>query len=102
MIDGFSVDLCEPLQLDDVEPALAQFAFRYEGMRFTETPGDLSLEEAGVLTRFDQAFQECPTGPLVSRISLIHKSSLRDRPSIPQNREWLSQGATSGSSERRI
>lgn len=91
MIDRFPVDLCDPLQLDNVQAALSQFAFGYEGMRFTKPSGNLPLKKAGILTRFDQALQECLIGSLICRISFIHKSRLRDCPSIPQNREWLSQ-----------
>ena len=57
-------------------------------MRFAETFRYLLLEISGVPPCLHQTFQEGLVGSLICRISFVHKSSLRDRPAIPQNREW--------------
>lgn len=60
-------------------------------MRLSETLGHLPLEVAGILPGSYQALQERLVGSLVSRIAFVHELSLRDRPPIPQNREWESE-----------
>lgn len=86
--DRFAVNLCDPLQLDNVQAAFAKLTLRDEGMRFPKTPRYLLLEITSVVPRFYQAFQEGLIGSLVCRIAFVHKLRLRERASNPQNREW--------------
>lgn len=89
MIDRFTVDLCDSLQFDNVQPPFAKFAFRDEGVRLAETPGDLFLQITCIVSGFYQTFQERLISSLVCCIAFVHKMRVRDCPSIPQNRELL-------------
>jgi len=102
MVDRLAVNLCDPLQFDNVQSAFAEFTLRDEGMRFAKTPRHLLLEITGVMPRFYQAFQERLIRSLVGRVPFVHKLSLQDCRSIPQNREWISEDDASGLAERRI
>ncbi len=90
------------LQLDDVQPTLAEFTFRNERMRLPEPLGHLSLEVASIVSGFYQSLEERLISSLVCRIAFVHDLRLRDRPSIPQNREWSSESRTVHEREQRI
>lgn len=92
MIDGFTVNLCDPLQFDDVQPPFTEFAFRDEGVRLAQTPGDLFLQITCIVPGFYQTFQERLISSLVCCIAFVHKMRVRDCRAIPQNREWLIEG----------
>lgn len=89
MIDGFTVDLRDSLQFDDVQPPFAKFAFRDERVRFAETPGDLFLQITCVVPGFYQTFQERLISSLVCYIAFVHKMRVLDCRLIPQNRELI-------------
>lgn len=56
-------------------------------MGLAETLRYLSLEITGVVSCFYQAFQERLISSLIGRVPFIHRTSLRDGSTIPQNRE---------------
>lgn len=77
-MDCLSVDLCDPLQFDDVQPALSQLTFGYERVRFSQTFRNIFLKIAGIVTCFYQTFQERLVSSLVCRVAFVHNLRLRD------------------------
>jgi hypothetical protein len=78
MIDCFSVNLCNSLHLDYIQPTFSKFTFRDELVRLAEPCGDLFLQKTSIVARFYQSFQERLVSSLVCCIAFIHKLRLRE------------------------
>lgn len=78
MIDRLAVDLCDPLQFDDVQPAFSQLTFGDERVRFAHAFRNIFLKIASIVACFYQTFQERLVSSLICRIAFVHPLRLRD------------------------
>ena len=60
------------LKFDEIYPAFAKFAFRYERMRLAKASCNLHLGEVGLASRLDQPSQESLIRLVVTLIVGIH------------------------------
>ena len=78
IIDGLVVQLGNSLQLNHVQAALSEFAFRQEASRLAKPFRNFALTQAGLMPRFNQAFKERPINSLIRCITFVHSPRVRE------------------------